>query len=70
MFDCAHNIFVSVAFGRDQITLSELLGGHDTVDPPPDLPLIFRTVESVSDTGHLRNLTCWMLTLNRGRNLV
>ena len=34
----AHNTFVSVTFGRDQITLSGLLGGHDPA-PPQDPPL-------------------------------
>ena len=35
MLDCAHNTFVSVAFGRGQITLSELLGGVMTPWTPP-----------------------------------
>ena len=37
MLDCADNTFVSVAFGRGQITLSELLGGVMTPWPPPKI---------------------------------
>ena len=35
MLDFAHNTFVSVAFGRGQMTLSELLGGVMTPWIPP-----------------------------------